>query len=822
MGSVYLAERQDGVFFQKVAVKVLSAQLDQQEFAAHFAVERELLAQMHHPNIVQLLDGGVTPDGQPYLVTEYIAGAPIDRFCDHQRLTVRQRVELFLQVCAAVEHAHQNLVIHRDLKPSNILVAHESGIVKLLDFGTAKLLQSAEAATVTEVHLLTPKYASPEQLTKAPLTTRTDVYSLGMILYELLSGHRPYGDTTEAVHELARAFQFTQQKPLGTGILEEDASRRGVSTAELARQLRGDLRVICAKALEHDPARRYASVRELAADLESWLASRPVSARPATWWYRASKFLYRQRYAAGATLLLILAAATGFFTTIREKRLAERRFADVRQLAHYQLFDLYDQILGVPGTTRLRANLATEGLKYLDALAAEASGDESLAVELAQGYLRVGDVTGNYGGQTLGNWQQALESYARGLKVIEPFDTPAARRTRTFLEYNATVARHNLDPQQDTAARLQDLVRQFAEIAAADPRNEENHWRLGRALQSAGRALQWQRGETGLVDVSADFIQRAHAAFEKGLERNPESPRLLSALFALCGERAMNLSQVRPQESLRWASEAEMWYKRLPAEQRRSVPVERDWASLLQARGMAMFSLGQQEEGLQLLKDGLAITTRHTEDPDNLAARMDLYIALRNLSLLEDAMGREADFLKTSERMLTVSEDLLRRAPSPRAEDNWLNALYNVCYAYSASKHPEADAILKRTFTALEKRAAEQPNDVTSRRIMADLLLNLAHPGYDQPDRARVHALRLTQIAPKDLPSWELLAKAELELGNYPAAVAALKKGISLVPAPREGEQPSALYLRLQERLTRYEAKLSMTPDSGTESKMKP
>ncbi len=809
MGSVYLAERRDGVFAQKVAVKVLAAHLEEKDFSARFAVERDLLAQMHHPNIVQLIDGGITSTGEPYLVTEYVDGAPIDRYCDHRRLNLRDRIGIFLQVCAAVEHAHQNLVVHRDLKPSNILVTLETGTVKLLDFGTAKLVDDAGAATVTEVMLLTPKYASPEQLRKAAITTRSDIYSLGMVLHELLSGHRPFGDTQEVVQELARAYQYSDQRKLGEGVTDDDAQRRGLKKSELERALRGDLQVICAKALEHEPARRYATVGELAADLRAFLESRPVTARPATVWYQAGKFLSRQRYAAAASLLVLLAGAVGLTGILREKRLAERRFEDVRRLARYQIFDLYDQTLEVPGTTRLRANLAGEALRYLNSLAAEADSDETLAIEVALGYLRVGDVTGNFGAQSLGNWKGALDSYGRGIKLLENHNSPAARRARTFLRYNATVARNALDPKPEAVAQLQDLVKDFATIVAEDPRDEENHWRLGRAIQSAGRAVQRQAGLSGLQNLGEDWTRRAKDAFENGLARNPESPRLLSALHGLAVERANWLCQGNPQESLRWAGEAEMWHQRIPEDKRLSVSVERDRAAGLQARGTALFSLGQQEEGYQLLQQALAITTRHTSDPDNLAARMDLYSALHNLALLEDALGREADFLKTSERMLEVSEDILKRSPSPRAEDNVAGSLYNLAYAYSQSKHPQADALIQRTFAYLEKRANDRPDDIVSRLSLADLILNLAHPGYDQPQRAKPLAVRITELTPEDLGGWELLAKAELELKNYEAAVAALETAISKVPAPKEGQQPSALYLRLQERLTRYRAQLS-------------
>ncbi len=207
MGAVYLAERVEGDFTQRVALKLLAPHLVDERFAERFRAERQVLASLNHPHIVRLLDGGVGAKGEPYLATEYIEGQALDRFANERRLNVKERVRLFLQICSAVEYAHQNLIVHRDLKPSNVLVAAD-GTAKLLDFGTAKLTTSTEEKTATEAMLLTPKYASPEQLRNEAITTRSDIYSLGMILYELLSGSRPFDSTGDAMGELARAYQF--------------------------------------------------------------------------------------------------------------------------------------------------------------------------------------------------------------------------------------------------------------------------------------------------------------------------------------------------------------------------------------------------------------------------------------------------------------------------------------------------------------------------------------------------------------------------------------------------------------------------------------
>lgn len=256
---------------------------------------------MNHSNIVRLLDGGIAETGEAFLVAEHVDGVALDQYCNEKKLKLPQRIGLFLQVCAAVEHAHQNLIVHRDLKPSNVLVTREEGVVKLLDFGTAKLLNCPAEQTVTEVMPLTPRYASPEQLRKDPITKRSDVYSLGMILYELLGGHQPFGDTGEMVQELARAYQYSEIRPLGQALNEEDAGRRGMSMRELSRALGGDLgvmrwnmrrgtamrrrgnrRAILKRILRHNRSRR--SQRRFGIEPRSFSTGSGMRRRRQCWW----------------------------------------------------------------------------------------------------------------------------------------------------------------------------------------------------------------------------------------------------------------------------------------------------------------------------------------------------------------------------------------------------------------------------------------------------------------------------------------------------------------------------------------------------------
>jgi len=313
MGAVYRAIRADGQYKQQVALKIVRSELGTELTATRFKNERQILATLNHPNIARILDGGTTAEGMSYFVMELVEGQRLDEYCDTNKLATTERLHLFLQVCSAVQYAHQHLVIHRDLKPGNILVNVEC-VPKLLDFGIAKILESSEGAdqpeqTLSLVRLLTPEYASPEQVKGEPITTASDVYSLGVVLYELLTGRTPYYVPTRTPHEFSRAIceaapekpstaARRKQLPTGTGERKgtDDSALSAVregSTEKLSKRLRGDLDNIVLMALHKEPQRRYVSVEQFAQDIRRHLEHLPVTARKDTAAYRASKFITR-------------------------------------------------------------------------------------------------------------------------------------------------------------------------------------------------------------------------------------------------------------------------------------------------------------------------------------------------------------------------------------------------------------------------------------------------------------------------------------------------------------------------------------------------
>jgi eukaryotic-like serine/threonine-protein kinase len=461
MGLVFEAVR-EGEYQQTVALKLAPWSRDLAVVDARFRQERQILAGLVHPHIARLLDGG-TEDGIPYLVMEYVEGQPITEYCRERGLGLRARIALFLQVLAAVRFAHEHLVVHRDLKPANILVGAD-GVAKLLDFGIAKLMDAAgdSAATATGLAMWTPDYTSPEQVQGRPVTTRTDVYSLGLVLHELVTGERAQVADTSSPRALDRSICEVEPPA---------PSARAAARGEhaLARRLRGDVDTIVATAIRKDPERRYASATALAEDLGRHLEGRPILARPGTVRYRAGRFLRRHRLAVTAGALIAASVAGGVAMTLHQARRAERRFQQLRTLANTFVFDVHDRIEPLPGSTAARKAIVETALTYLENLRADAGGDSALGRELAAAYQKVGNVQGNPLQSNLGDTAGALASFDRAVEILAPLaeagDRDARRQLASVLANRAGVSRARGDKQW--LAGL-DRARALAEAAVAD------------------------------------------------------------------------------------------------------------------------------------------------------------------------------------------------------------------------------------------------------------------------------------------------------------------------------------------------------------------
>jgi eukaryotic-like serine/threonine-protein kinase len=448
MGTVFRAVRADDEYQKQVAIKLLRGGFASSFAVGRFKTERQILAGLEHPNIARLLDGGRTEEGYPYLVMELVDGVPIDQYCDTHTLTIVKRLQLFRTVCDAVQFAHQNLVIHRDLKPANILVSAD-GVPKLLDFGIAKLLTDeslspAPEQTASFLRMMTPEYASPEQVWGGPISTATDVYSLGVVLYLLLTGHHPHqltGKSPQALVDIicdtepvkpseivmrAETIGAPGENRMLTVTPESVSSARGSKPDKLRHRLSGDLDNIALMPLRKDPQRRYSSVEQFSDDVRRHLRGLPVRAREDTIAYRSGKFVKRHKLVVAAITLFVTTLLCGIVATTREARIAraerakaERRFNDVRSLANSLMFDVHDSIKDLPGSTPARKVLVDRALRYLDSLSREASGDASLQRELATAYQKVGDVQGNPYWANLGDTSGALASYRKAAAIRE-------------------------------------------------------------------------------------------------------------------------------------------------------------------------------------------------------------------------------------------------------------------------------------------------------------------------------------------------------------------------------------------------------------------
>jgi tetratricopeptide (TPR) repeat protein len=526
MGRVWLAERSDGRFERRAAVKLLNMALAGRG-EARFTREGSILGRLSHPHIAQLIDAGVAPNGQPYLVLEHVAGEPITDYCDRRSLDHRQRVGLFLDVLTAVAHAHANLIVHRDIKPSNVLVTCD-GQVKLLDFGIAKLIED-ERGSPEKTQLtadggagLTVAFAAPEQVSGGSISTATDVYSLGVLLFVLLTGRHPAEEVLQSPVALIKAS------------VELDAPRPSdvVTDARTRRQLRGDLDVIIGKALKKNPSERYPSVTAMADDLRRYLAHEPITARRDSLGYRAATFVRRRRWPVAAAVLVMTLLTTALVLVNRQRQIAENRFAQLRQLSQ-QVFTLDKQIANLAGATDARKALVAASLEYLEGLSRDAGDDLDLMQEVADGYWQVARIQGVPTGLNLGDFAQAEENLTKAASLIETVVAARPDDPRA-LDRSATIAHDRMilaDSERRDADALQHLrqaiVRTDALLATGRATASQqtfafatyidtatasaNQHRYDDAVQYARRALDIARARGSQQDISSALSSLANS-----------------------------------------------------------------------------------------------------------------------------------------------------------------------------------------------------------------------------------------------------------------------------------------------------------------------
>jgi non-specific serine/threonine protein kinase/serine/threonine-protein kinase len=571
MGAVFLARRADDEYEKQVAVKLIHGGPADSLVTQRFLAERQILAGLDHPNIARLVDGGATSDGSPYLVMDYIEGLPLDEYCDARGLHVTARLRLFCEVCAAVQYAHRNLVVHRDLKPSNILVTPD-GTPKLLDFGIAKLLDPMGAhtrtATATAARAMTPQYASPEQVRGESVTTASDIYSLGVLLYELLTGRHPYSFKTmlptevervicetdperpSAVVTRAAARAVRRDAPLNDPTPESVSRARGERPEELRRSLRGDLDAIVLMAMRKEPHRRYASVAQFADDIRRHLEGHPVLAHADTFSYRAAKFVRRHKAGVAAAALVLLTLVSGVVTTAWQARRAteqrdraQRRFEDVRKLSNSLLFELSPKIESLHGATEARHLLLSRALEYLDSLAVEAADDLRLQGDLASAYEKVGDLQGNPTNPDLIELDEAIKSYEKArqirlaLLVIKPDDAEQLRRLAENYRVSGNIYEHANDLER-SGRYLGDASALYERLLAADPHSVQLRLAVARSYHDLSKLSHNYNKWADAVS----HLEKAIALLEELKMEGPEQVEVLVLLGQCRAQLGWSLS----------------------------------------------------------------------------------------------------------------------------------------------------------------------------------------------------------------------------------------------------------------------------------------
>ncbi|TVQ05030.1 MAG: serine/threonine protein kinase [Balneolaceae bacterium] len=553
MSTVFLAERDDGRYNSQVAIKFIYGFAPGQSMHSRLQAEQKILARLNHKNICRLLDAGIHKNGRPYFIMEYIDGLSIDKWCNRYQLNIRERLKLFIQVCEAVSYAHQRLIVHRDLKPSNILVDMD-GNVKLLDFGIAKLVtndngDSDLSKTLTGFHMMTPEYASPEQILQKDITTATDVYGLGLLLCALLTGSIPYNLQEKTPLQVGKII--TEQEPEKPSLLITRPMESGKSLIsfighantlqQVRKQLKGDLDNIILKALRKDPSRRYSSAEQFLQDIHHYLEKKPVSARPESRLYRINKFIQRHSVSVSAAALIFIILAASSTISLRQARIAEsqriiaeHRFEDVRQLANTLIFDVHDSISNLPGSTAAREMIVEKALAYLDELSNSKSNDVNLMLELAEAYRKVGHVQGNPTNANLGRREDAIESYGKGLILIDEIIHLAPENSNARILY-AEISENmaellammgNLDEADEKMNEINSI---YYDLITDFPEDDAQQFLYARSL------LKW-----GDITGNPNFTNLGN--IEEAFRKYEEAEKILSNLYT---KEPQNIKYIR-------------------------------------------------------------------------------------------------------------------------------------------------------------------------------------------------------------------------------------------------------------------------------------
>ncbi|HZL25417.1 MAG TPA: protein kinase [Acidobacteriaceae bacterium] len=827
MGAVYRAHRADGQFEQQVAIKIVDMPLASNFFRERFRAERQMLAGLTHQYIARLLDGGLSEGDELYLVMEFIHGDSIVKFCNKHSVSVDERLRLFMKVCEAVQYAHANLIVHRDLKPENILVA-EDGTPRLLDFGTAKMMRPLAEdgngdATRSDLRTFTPRYASPEQVLEQPIGIASDIYSLGVLLYVLLTDQEPYSLENFSTEELVRVVCGVQP-------------RRPSSTRSPFGKIDADLDSIVLKALRKDPKERYSTVENLAEDVQAYLDHRPVAARKGNLRYLAGKFARRNTLAlAGAVFLLvtILAGTAGVVwqshIANEQRRRAEARSADLRELSDSLLSELDQALQDIPGSTGAQKLLVTRVLEHLDRMAKDAEGDRQTALDLVNAYTQLGNVQGNIYYQNTGDTAGAITSFNKAIAIAGPLaqtypqDKEVLRSQAAAYEAKGESLSQSGDARASVAA-LQTAVHTYDRAIQLPGVTADLIFEAAIAYETLGN----EEGEdTGLADPVASM-----AAYRRTLDMDERALRLDPGYMAVRrGIPVMHVHlgnvflETEPDKALSEFRLSLQMQEVLPGDQRKKLSQVRLHATTLRKIGQAFSEMGMYKEALAAFSRARPVVQHLSDaDPKDVTALVDLW-RMQDAEAVVNEQGGDVDLSSAGRDMrrkywlaamnaLDQEVDTMRRiiqlSPSHK---EWDEAMAGALIRLGVLKHqlgqPRDSAAAAQRSLKLLLQAARSRQAAAS-----DIDAAVGAELTAEPAIARdpVVALRLAEKGVemthhRDARYLLLLAKAYRANGDTDHAVQSATEGLARLPPSRPGIATARTRILLTLQLNRPKAR---------------
>ena len=849
MGVVYLALQEENGFKRHVAIKVLKRGMDTATILQRFALERQVLGVLNHPNVARLYHAGETDQGLPYFVMEYVDGQPINRFCDTHRLRIGERLALFRKVCAAVHHAHQHLVVHRDLKPRNILVTSD-GEPKLLDFGIAKLINPDLAVagggfTTQDQRVMTPEYASPEQVRGDPISTASDIYAMGVLLYEIVSGHRPYHvrnrvdmdryiceedpeRPSTAISRVEEFEQFDEDSGFSTSrITPQDVCRlREDRPQRLRRRLTGDVDNIVMMAMRKEPQRRYQSAEQFSADLQRHMDGLPVLARRDTFGYRCRKFVGRNRAGVGAAAAIVIllvggivGTASGLVAEREQRERADKRFDQVRELAHTFMFDFHDAIQKLDGSLPARELLVTTALEYLEGLGDEAGDDPLLRRDLADGYQRVGDIRGGTRNPSLGDTVGAMENYRTAqrmrTKVLDgdPGDPQLQHEMSKSLMRvgDILMTTGNLT---EALAIHQEALGYSGKAAGTDPKYRRS---VAFDLNNIGAVL----AKLGRIEEASGYYSRVLAIRRESARAEPRNElyqRNLSVALNRVGGVGRKMGD--PNAALELYHEAMEIRVRLLESNPTFGREKRDVMVQHFLIAEVLLDLDQPDDALHHVEQCLPIVAqRATDNPTSARAHRDVAMIDEILGRIQLMRGDTDAALGTFQRLILETVALNMSDP----DDSYNRALFGKSYERLGDHAVAIDNLssaidgYRDALDVFEAIAAATPESFEHRVNFARVLQRLgsALSEIDGSSEARMRLLSAQELYETLLeaqPRWveirlglasTLQARAALyeSDGDDGAAAAAVQRAITLLAESNATPATDALRQRLEDDL---------------------